>query len=347
MSIYQLVRLTLAAAGLATSALGHAQSPLATYEGADRLPRLVEAAKKEGTLTLYTTIAEKDVPVLVKPFEAKYGIKVVVWRAGTDKVLQRTLSEAAANRNDVDVVHFGSPEMEALSREKVLQAVKSPAYKDLQPGSVPAHQQWAATLLSVWVQAYNTHVVKKADLPKTYGDLLDPKWKGMLGLEAKNQDWFQAVVGVMGGGDKGLKFFSDLVATNGISPRTGHTLLTNMVVSGEVPLALTVYNYMPEQAKKKGAPIDWFALEPAIARSNAVGVARKAPHPAAAVLFHEYMLTDAQALMTTIDYVPTNTKVESPLKGVKLLITDPIKTLDEAEKWGKLFDDMVIKKAGR
>ena len=71
-----------------------------------------------------------------------------------------------------------------------------------------------------------------------------------------------------------------------------------MVVSGEVPLALTVYNYMPEQAKRKGAPIDWFALEPAVARSNAVGVARQAPHPAAGLLFHEYMLTDAQQLMT-------------------------------------------------
>ena len=335
---------TLALAGAAAS---QAQNPLALYEGADRLPRLIEAAKKEGTLTLYTTIAEKDVPVLVKPFEVKYGIKVVVWRAGTDKVLQRTLAEAAANRNDVDVIHFGSPEMEALSREKVLMAVKSPAYKDLQPGSVPAHQEWAATLLSVWVQAYNTNVVKKADLPKTYADLLDPKWKGKLGVEVKNQDWFQSVVQVMGGGDKGLKFFSDLVAINGISPRTGHTLLTNMVVSGEVPMALTVYNYMPEQAKKKGAPIDWFALEPAVARSNAVGVARKAPRPAAALLFHEYMLTEAQALMTTIDYVPTNTRVESPLKGVKLMITDPIRSLDEAEKWGKLFDDMVIKKAGR
>ncbi len=67
-----------------------------------------------------------------------------------------------------------------------------------------------------------------------------------------------------------------------------------MVISGEVPLALTVYNYMPEQAKKKGAPIDWFALEPAIARSNAVGVARRAPHPNAALLFYEYMLGEAQ-----------------------------------------------------
>ena len=339
-------RVGVAVASAAACLLASAQSPLATYEGADRLERIVAAAKKEGTLTLYTTIAEKDLPALVKPFETKYGITVKVWRAGTDKVLQRTLAESAANRNEVDAVHFGSPEMEALSREKVLQPVHSPSYRELQPGSVPAHRQWAATLLSVWVQAYNTNLVKQDELPRTYADLLDPKWKGKLGIEAKNQDWFASVVEVNGGGDKGLKYFADLVARNGISPRTGHTLLTNMVVSGEVALALTVYNYMPEQAKKKGAPIAWFAIEPAIARSNAIGVARKAPHPAAALLFHEYMLTDAQPLMAGIDYVPTHTGVASPLKGVKIVITDPIRSLDEAEKWTKLFDDMVVKRGG-
>lgn len=335
----------LAAAGVMVAVAASAQSSLATYEGADRLQRIVEAAKKEGTLTLYTTIAEKDLPAVIKPFETKYGIKVVVWRGGTDKVLQRTLAEAAAKRDEVDVVHFGSPEMEALSREKVLTAVKSPSYKDLTPGSVPAHQQWAATLLSVWVQAYNTGLIKKEDLPKTYADLLNPKWKGKLGLEAKNQDWFQTMVEIMGGGDKGMKFFNDLMANNGVSPRKGHTLLNNLVVSGEVPMALTVYNYMPEQAKKKGAPIDWFVLEPAVARSNAVGVAARAKHPNAALLFHEYMLTDAQPLLVGIDYVPTNTKVDSPLKGVKIVITDPIRSLDEAAKWEKLFDDTVINRA--
>ncbi|MFZ2648730.1 MAG: extracellular solute-binding protein [Burkholderiaceae bacterium] len=336
-----------AGAAMALAATAGAQPGLATYEGADRMERIVAAAKKEGTLTLYTTIAEKDLPTIIKPFEVKYGIKVNIWRAGTDKVLQRTLAEAAANRNEVDAVHFGSPEMEALSREKVLQSVASPAYPDLQPGSVPAHREWAATLLSVWVQAYNTNLIRREDLPKTYQDLLDPKWKGKLGIEVKNQDWFSSVVELTGGADKGLKFFQDLVARNGISPRSGHTLLTNMVVSGEVPLALTVYNYMPEQAKKKGAPIDWFALEPAVARSNAIGVARKAPHPAAALLFHEYMLTEAQALLVGLDYVPSNTRVASPLKGVKIMITDPIRSLDEAEKWTRLFDDTVIKRAGR
>jgi iron(III) transport system substrate-binding protein len=113
-----------------------------------------------------------------------------------------------------------------------------------------------------------------------------------------------------------------------------------------VPLALTVYNYMPEQVKKRGAPVDWFALEPAVARSNAVGVARRAPHPAAALLFYEYMLTGAQQYLVGMDYVPTSTKVPSPLKDVTILQTDPIRSLDEADKWQKLFDDIVIKRAG-
>jgi len=307
----------------------------------------VEAAKKEGTLTLYTTIAEKDLPVIIKPFEDKYGIKVSVWRAGTDKVLQRAVAETRAKKYEFDAVHFGAPEMEALSREKILAPVNSPVHKDLMPGSVPAHKEWAATILSVWVQAYNTNVVKKSELPRTYQDLLDPRWKGKLGIEAKNDDWFATVVHQMGSESQGVEFFRKLSSTNGISPRQGHTLLNNMVVSGEVPMALTVYNYMPEQAKKKGAPIDWFVIEPAIARANAIGVARHAQHPNAALLFYEYLLgPDGQQAMVSIDYVPTNTRVASPLKGVKIIQTDPIRSLDESDKWKKLYEETVLKKAG-
>jgi iron(III) transport system substrate-binding protein len=333
-------------AAFAALALPVAAQNLATYEGADRMDRIVAAAKKEGALTLYTTIAEKDLPAVIKPFEDKYGIKVNVWRAGTDKVLQRTVAETRAKKYDVDVIHFGAPEMEALAREKVLAPVNSPVHRDLLPGSVPAHKEWAATILSVWVQAYNTQAVKKSDLPRTYKDLLDPKWKGKLGIEVKNDDWFATVVHQMGE-QQGLAYFRELVAKNGISPRHGHTLLNNMVVSGEVPLALTVYNYMPEQAKKKGAPIDWFVIEPAIARANAVGVARNAPHPNAALLFYEYMLgPDGQNALVKIDYVPTNQKVESPLKGVRIVATDPVRSLDESEKWSKLFEETVTKRGG-
>ncbi len=317
---------------------------LATYEGADREERLIAAAKKEGGLTLYTTFAEKDFPTLVKPFEAKYGLKVTVWRAGTDKVLQRTLAEAAARRYEVDVIHFGSPEMEALHREQILQPVASRGYGDLIAGAVPKHREWVATLLWVWVQAYNTNLVKKAELPATYRDLLDPRWKGKLGIEAKNQEWFAAVAESFGG-EAGIGFFRELAARNGVSVRQGHTLLNNMVIAGEVGLALTVYNYMPEQAKRKGAPIDWFAIEPAIARSNAVGVARRARRPAAALLFHEYMIGEAaQTLLASMDYVPSNTKVVSPMKGIRIQLVDPAVTLDQLDKWTKIFNSTLGKR---
>jgi iron(III) transport system substrate-binding protein len=318
---------------------------LLQYQGADRAERLLAAAQKEGTFTLYTTFAEKDLPALIGPFEKKYGIKVVVWRAGTDKVLQRTLSEAAARRYEVDAIHFGSPEMEALHREKILQPVRSPYFRELIPGAVPAHREWVATLLSVWVQAYNTNLIKKEDLPKSYKDLLDPKWKGKLGIEAKNQEWFATVVADMGG-EPGLQFFRELVSRNGVSVRQGHTLLTNMVVSGEVPMALTVYNYMPESAKQKGAPIDWIALEPAVARSNGIGIARRAPHPNAALLFYDYMITEAQKSLVAMDYVPTNAAVPSPLKNLRIKLVDPVDALDQMERWTKSYQEIVVKRSG-
>src|SRR5262249_4517099 len=108
-----------------------------------------------------------------------------------------------------------------------------------------------------------------------------------------------------------------------------------------------IYNYMPEQAKAKGAPIDWFALEPAVARANAVGVTRAAPHPNAALLFYDYLLREAQQYFVAVDYVPSNSKVASPAKGVKIRQTDPIRSLDESDKWNKLFDDTVRKRAGK
>ena len=327
---------------------------LLNHEGADRQQRLLAAAKTEGTLTLYTTIAEKDLAVLIVPFEKKYDIKVKVWRAGTDKVLQRTITEAQAKRFEVDAIHFGAPELDILRREKLLRPVHSPHFRQLIASAVPAPREWVGTLLSIWVQAYNTNVVKKSDLPKTYYDFLDPKWKGKLGIEVKNEDWFSSVVAELGGpgapgsdkaSEKGLQFFRDLVAKNGISTRQGHTLLNNMVVSGEVPLALTVYNYMPEASKKKGAPIDWFVIEPAIARANGIGIARNAPHPNAAMLFYDYMLSDAQTLMQSIDYVPTSAGVDHPFTKTRIVMVDPAASAEQVEKSSKLFQDIVVKRS--
>jgi len=319
-----------------------ASAALLTYDGADRTDRILAAAKKEGSFTWYTSFAEKDIPPVVDPFEKKYGVKVKVWRASTEKVLQRALTEASAKRYDVDAVHISAPEMEVLHVEKLFQPVSSPYFKQLIAGSVPAHRDWVATLLTVWVQAYNTTAIRKQDLPKTYRDLLDPRFKGKLGIEVEDQEWFATVVQSMGE-EQGLAFFRELVAKNGISVRKGHTLLTNMVVSGEVPMGLTVYNYMADQAKRKGAPIDWITLDPAVARANGMGIARQAKHPNAALLFYDYFISEAQPLIVALDYLPTNSTVASPLKGMPVKIVDSGQT---SEKWTKAYENIIIKRSG-
>ena len=344
-----------AAALLATAGItfaiapAQAQAPadnakIAQMQGAERQQRLVEGAKKEGTLTLYTSAPVDDVAVLTGAFEKKYGVKVKVWRAGSEKVLQRAISEARAGRFDVDIVDTNGPEMEVLHREKLLVKVNSPYLGDLIPAAITPHGEWIGSRINIFAAAYNTNAVKKEDLPKTYEDLLDPKWKGKLGIEAEDFDWFAGVLGDMGEA-KGVKLFGDIVTKNGISVRKGHTLLTNLVASGEVPLALTIYNYKAEQLKRKGAPIDWFIFAPAIARPNGAGMMRHAPHPHAAVLYFDYTFSDAQAILLKRKFVPTSKKVKTILNQFPLKFIDPAVIIDQEAKWNKLYQETIIKRA--
>ena len=335
-------RLVFALTALATAVPGLAQdTSLWTYQGPDRSQKLAEAAKKEGSLILYTSTAQKDLETLLTPFEQKYGIKVKTWRSSSENVLNRIVSEKAANHFEVDAVQSSGLVMESLYREKIFQPITSPFQKDLIPGALRPHKGWAATYLAVWVQAYNTNLIKKADLPKTFEDLLQPKWKGKLGIEADVPEWYATVVLSMGE-EKGIKFFRDLVSKNGISVRKGHSVLNNLVVAGEVPLALTDYSYMPISSKQKGAPIDWFVMEPVVSSPSGVAVVQRAPHPNAALLFYDYMLSaEGQHALVSMNYVPTNSKVPSPLGELKIKILDSANALDQSDKWNKSYDEVV------
>jgi ABC-type Fe3+ transport system substrate-binding protein len=317
---------------------------IATYQGPDREQRLIEGAKKEGTLTFYSSIPVADINALTAAFEKKYGIKVNVWRADSEGFLQRIVNEAKAKRFDVDVSSGSSSALEPLYRENLLQEVKSPYLADLIPESIAPHRQWSSVYLNTIVQAYNTNLIKKESLPKTYSDLLDPKWKGKLGIEAEDFDWFaQAVLEL--GEERGLKLFRDIVATNGISVRKGHTLLNNLVIAGEVPLALTVYSFSVQQSNAKGAPVDWFIIPPLIARPTALGVARNAPHPYAAVLFYDFLISDAQPLLASRDFVSPSKKIESPFTKGPIKLIDSAMMLDNSAKWQDLYQKTIVNPA--
>ena len=313
-----------------------AQVPL--YEGADRMERLLEGARREGALLFYTSMAEKDTARIVNAFEKKYGVKVNVWRSGKDKVLQRVVTEARAGRYEADFVLNPSPEMEALHREQLLQRVRSPVQKDLIAAALPAHGEWTGMRVYVFAQSFNTKKVSREELPRTFEDLLQPRWKGRLGIEIKQQEWFYALVQAMGE-EKGLQFFRKLIATNAVSLRTGNSLLNNLVLSGEVPLAVNVYSYLPEQSRAEGAPIDYITLAPTIAYTDGIGITRRAPHPHAATLFYDFMLTEGQKIVSEHKAITTHRADAPTLAKFNPVYMDAARVLDNHDKWAKLYED--------
>jgi len=294
----------------------------------------------EGSLTVYTSNAADTLKVLIADFEKRYGVRVNAWRASSAKVLQRMVAERRANRWDFDAVSVSSPELEALVRENLLQEINSGWHGEMLEGTLPAHRGWAPQFINVFVQAYNTHAVRKQDLPKRWADLLEPRWRGMLGVEARGGEWYCSLLKNLGE-EKGTELFRGIAARNGLSVRSGNSVLANMVVSGEVPMALAVYSHMIDQARQQGAPVDWFAIDPMIGRSNGIGVSRKPPHPNAALLFYEYTIGDAQPLMLKMNYLSPVKKLASPLRGARILFVDPAADSAEVERCDKAYDALI------
>ena len=323
---------------IAGADLVFAQAPDAfSYSGPDRERRLLAGARGEGVVNFYTSMNENDVRALAAAFEKKYGIRVAIWRSGKNKVLQRTLAEAQAGRNEVDVVHNPAPEMEALRQEGLLRAIRSPHTAELIAAIVPSHGGWVPLRVYVFVQAYNTQVVKPADVPRRWEDLLDSRWKGKLGIEAKEQEWFAAFVQHQGG-ERGTRLLRDIASTNGLSVRSGNSLLLNMVASGEVPMALTMYSYLVDQAKKKGAPVDYVALQPTIAYTDGIGIMQRAPHPHAALLFYDFMLSDGESMMKEQRQLTAHRRDEATVLAFAPVYIDPVKVLVDYDKWTRAYE---------
>jgi iron(III) transport system substrate-binding protein len=313
---------------------------LASYAGADRIEKLLGGAKKEGSVSLYSSAAPEDLAVLTGAFEKKYGVKVRVWRGSSENIVQRAVVEARGSRYDADVLETGAIAMESMHRERLFQAIKTPALSELLPTAILPHGHWIGTRLNIFVAAYNTGLIRKGELPSSYDNLLDRHWKGKLGLEAEDSDWFGGVVSALGE-EKGLELFREIVAVNGISVRKGHTLLANLVASGEVPLALSAYAYKAEQLRKSGAPIGWLVIPPGVGRFEGAAVSRRAPHPHAAILFFDFMLTDGQDILRERDFFPARANARSLPQGADLHFLDPARALDENAKWSKYFRDIV------
>jgi iron(III) transport system substrate-binding protein len=297
---------------------------------------------QDKSLTLYTSLAPTESGPLAQAFEKKTGIKVELWRAIREKVVQRAITESRARRFAFDVIETNAPEMEMMAREQLFAELDSPHLADLPPGAVPKHRMWIPDRMNFFVVAYNTTKVRREELPKDYLGFLDPKWKGRIGLEATDAEWMATLVKKWGT-EAGLAHFRKLAEMRP-DVRKGHVLLAELIAAGEIAVGLTVYNANAESLKRKGAPIDWLPVQPVVARPQGIAVGRNAPNPRAARAFVDFVLSpEGQELLMSMGRVPASTKVRTHLNDFDYTVVDPVTVLDEQDKWNRLWESLFLR----
>jgi iron(III) transport system substrate-binding protein len=301
----------------------------------------VDRARKEGAVTLYTSMQLVDSRPLTEAFERKYGIKVNLWRASGEKVAERAVTEARGGRFDVDVIETDGAQVEIAYREKLLAPLKVPSVADVPPEILPVHGYYAPTRLTLYVMAYNTKLVAPGEVPKSYADLLQPRWAGKLALESDDVPWFASVVKAMGE-TQGVAYYTRLAALKP-SMRKGHTLMAEMVAAGEIEIAIDSHVQGIARLKDKGAPIEWKPLQPAFGQPSCIGVAARAPHPEAARLLADFVLSrEGQEIIKARNRVPASRAVDSPLNKFQYRLIDPAIALDEWDKWSRIWSGLFL-----
>ena len=311
-------------------------------KGPDRSERLLAKARAEAVLNLYATMGQEQINVLAAAFEKSYGIKVNIWRANSESVLRRAVTEAKGGRFEVDVIESNGYELESLHLEQLTQPIDTPFAVNMIAEAQPAHREWIGNRANLFVFAYNSQKVSRNELPRTYTDLLDPRWKGKLSAEADNVDWF-FTVGRELGEERATKLFSEIVRINGVQLRKGHPLLASLTASGEVTAVTATYNYFIDKLRKeKSAPVDWVAVAPAVARISGVALSRRAPHPYAAMLFIDFMLSDAQRMLPAMDLIAASRADRGLPAGIDWKFVDPAELVKHGEKWNRLYQQVFI-----
>lgn len=250
---------------------------------------LLDAAKREGEVVFYASMNLGEANSMIAEFEKRYPfIKVKLNRAGSEKLLTRILAEARAKRVAADVIQTVEFSMYILKRSGVL-ARHVPPSDSFYPKNFKDEGFWTTVYYNPYVTAYNTRLVTPRTVPKTYDDLLDPKWKGKMTMEGTKADWFAGMLQIMGQ-ERGLHYMRQLAKQEPML-REGHELLAQLVAAGEGFLDINIPASSVDRVKEKGAPIDWIALGEAPAIMVGIGLAAQAAHANAAKLFVDFALS--------------------------------------------------------
>ena len=272
--------------------------------GQTDLAALAANAKQERQVVWYTTTSAGDNQAIVAGFTKKYPfLKVEVLRSTGEKLRQRILTEASAGQFFSDVASVSSMEMGLLKSKNLLQAYDPPEAAGYPAATKDKEKFFTAIYARNFVMGYNTAVVPEKDRPKDWPDLLDPKWKGRFGMDEEEFEWYGTLIDYWGR-EKAGKYMKALSAQQP-TLRRGHNLLAQLLAAGEFPLAI-VFPFEVEQLKRRGAPVDWSnTSDPIVTSINVVALSTKAPHPNAAKLLINYILSEeGQNIIKSVSRVP-------------------------------------------
>lgn len=258
----------------------------------------VPVARREGRVVVYGTMPADNFEVLAKIYEGRYGVPVEYWRAPPDRLVDRALAESRAGRALFDVVIAPSPVMRILKQQGIFAPYTSPAYEPF-----PAASQDRDGVLSppyrlnLYTALYNPRLVRASEAPRTYGDLLDPRWRGRLvladpTLNLGSAQWLPNLRRVLRAEWRG---FVERLAAQAGGLEESILTIPSKVVAGEHALGIALLSYV-HLFGRQGAPIDYVRLDPMLAEAHHAAVGTRAPHPQAARLFVDTLMSRAALL---------------------------------------------------
>jgi len=314
--------------------------------GDERMTQLVQAAEQEGQLSLYTSLTSDSAEAVEKAFESRYDIEVSVYRASSESVIQRVQSEQQAGYGSGnDVLELNGLELAALNQQGWLAEFDGPERDAVLPEG--QKDGWTASRFNRFVVSRNTDRIPDATTPAQFDQFADPAWAGQLSVEQSDTDWFMGLYHYYTG--KGmseadfLDMFRRVVANSKVV--AGHAPQIEQLSAGQFGAALATYDYQAQGLTDKGAPVSFNPMvSPVVQRPNGVAMMKSAPHPAAAYLFYQWILSDGQQVLRDAGLVSAlaDAATQGLPEGVDLVTVDVDELLAENKRFSDMYQKVLI-----
>jgi iron(III) transport system substrate-binding protein len=319
-----------------------ALAALTKLSPAERQARILEGTKKESGLVWYSSTTAEDALALSKKFHEQHpSIQIQHFRSSSEKLLERILAESRAHAFKADIVSLPELELSIMIRRKLLARYQPSENSFYPPETKDPRGYWTGLYTSAWVPAFNTKMVPKDAAPKSYKDLLSPKWKGGIAMDNEPYNWYVISLGYLEkrDGKEAAADYMKKLAAQQLQWRKGHSLIGQLMAAGEFPLAAELQVHTVERTKAQGAPVEWSVLDGVIPISKVgAAITSTGNNVYTSALFYDFLLSrPGMETIRASRRIPTRPDVTAPyLKPYKLIPFEQ-QVMDDFDKYVALF----------